>query len=279
MEKLSKDLLSRMHNELQVIAIESENPLQMAERSFYLADATVKELKDTITPQSFKGKEQEIKFFKEIKPLFQKELIYYQELFYYEASKPFGNEKATKGYLSEVMKRIQSYFDKNRYLYNYHQTGSNRYDDDFFLRQSERLPLQPISTIDLDLDFSTPYSTTLAKLLAYEQLRDYLLNSEFNTANSNLPNSTEAKELGLVWSDSKAALIELAYAIYAKGSVNFGKASIKQIVTGLEFTFNVQLGNFYRTYLDLLLRKKKSTPYLDGLKDFLLIYMEESVDK
>ncbi|MEG2391707.1 MAG: RteC domain-containing protein, partial [Pseudomonas sp.] len=53
------------------------------------------------------------------------------------------------------------------------------------------------------------------------------------------------------WTDPKNAAVELGYAIYAKGSLNNGNVDIKEIMTYLESSFNIDLGDYYRTYLSL----------------------------
>jgi hypothetical protein len=66
--------------------------------------------------------------------------------------------------------------------------------------------------------------------------------------------------------------------LYCRGSLNHGNADVKDIITELEYLFNVQLGNFYRTYFDMGIRKKSRTPYLDSLKETLERRMDEGLE-
>jgi len=265
-----------MHFGLQKIALEAENNLQKAQRSFYLIEETIGKIKEFISSYIFKDKEEEIVFFKNIKPSFQKELIFFEKLYYIEARRPMGSEEAEKEFLKLSLIQIQSFFDENKHVYCYHLTGDTSLDTVYFVRGEMQNPLQPVSTSDMDLTFSTPFSFTLAKLQAYEKLKDYLLlamNPERHQAGSG-----DKKKSGLTWTDSKAALIELVYALQARGSFNFGQSNIKQIVAELESLFHVQLGNVYTVKLGMNIRKKSRTPFLDNLKSSLEKDLDDDLD-
>ncbi|MEP0712451.1 MAG: RteC domain-containing protein, partial [Algoriphagus sp.] len=78
------------------------------------------------------------------------------------------------------------------------------------------------------------------------------------------------------WTDSKSALIELAYALHSRGAVNHGKSDVKAIITLMESLFNVQVGNFYRTFQSMRGRKKNRTIFLDSLKESLVKRMDDT---
>ncbi|WP_057940545.1 RteC domain-containing protein [Algoriphagus resistens] len=78
------------------------------------------------------------------------------------------------------------------------------------------------------------------------------------------------------WTDSKSALIELAYALHSRGAVNHGKSDVKAIITLMETLFNIQVGNFYRTFQSMRGRKKNRTIFLDSLKESLVKRMDET---
>jgi len=53
------------------------------------------------------------------------------------------------------------------------------------------------------------------------------------------------------WTGETVELIELAYALYASGNTNNGKATIRQIIAALERAFNIDLGvsiGYFKTY-------------------------------
>lgn len=77
------------------------------------------------------------------------------------------------------------------------------------------------------------------------------------------------------WTISKTALTELIYALYSKSVFNNGNADIKQIAQSFEAFFNIDLGDFYHTYLELKNRKINRTKFIDSLREGLIQKMEE----
>ncbi len=269
MEKFAKELLATLEQELQQVGVETENNLQQFERSYMIATAKLSQLKDFIQGYTFKSEEEEIKFFKEIKPLFHKEAIFYNELYHFESERPIISEQSQKAYYEKVLDRIMAYFDQNRDLYNYYKTGKINMDEHYFVRNS----VHQNYVLDLDTSFSTPYSFNLAHLQAYEQLCSYV-NTTYYLKEESLNDNTKGSR-GTVWSSTKAALIELAIALYFSGSVNYGKGGFKKFISELEAFFHIQLGNVYRVFLGMVIRKKEPAPFLHHLTDAFIRKLEE----
>lgn len=82
-----------------------------------------------------------------------------------------------------------------------------------------------------------------------------------------------------MWTASKTALIELIYALHTQGVFGNGTIDIKVIATYFEQTFNVNLGDFYHTFLELRNRKTNRTKFIDTLKEGLLRRMDEQEEK
>jgi len=277
MENFTSSLYAKMNEELEQLAMTSDNILQRAEQSYLAVEHTLAELKEYILSYTFKDKDEEIKFFKEIKPMFLSELIYYMEIFQAESWKsPVGREEEIAHY-GLGTKRVDFYFKRHNELYTYYRKGSCENDERYFLRK-EPMPgqIMSFSFSDMDPRFSTIYSFHFAKMQAYEQFSNYLQQCVYRLEHPGMEQvNDESKKSRNVWTDSKADLIELAYGIYARGSVNHGKADIKEIITALELVFNVNLGNFYRTFQNLRIRKNR-TPYWDAAKDALIKTMDNT---
>ncbi|MDX5421848.1 MAG: RteC domain-containing protein [Hymenobacteraceae bacterium] len=272
----SNSLYARMNEGLQRIALASENQLQRAQLSYRAVEAALEELKQFIQDNAFQDPQAEITFFKEIKPLFLKELIFFIELFYLEAHRPVGSKPMQRAYLEQAMDRVAAYFDRNQLLYAYHRMNQTHLDHLFFLRSGNSAPHWPGYALELDASFSTMYSYKLSKLQAYEALREHLQSLLHALEHGQPAAEGPAKRSLITWTDSKAALIELAYALRSRGAVNFGKSDVKEIINGLEQLFNVRLGNFYRVYQGMRIRKKSRTPFLDHLKESLERRMDEA---
>ena len=79
----------------------------------------------------------------------------------------------------------------------------------------------------------------------------------------------------LHWTGTKRALVELIYALDACGCLNKGTVDIKEIVAYFEYVFDIDLGDFYHTYMELKAKTKDRTGFLSTLKDRLLMRMRE----
>jgi len=61
-------------------------------------------------------------------------------------------------------------------------------------------------------------------------------------------------------------LDELGYAMHAHGSFNNGNAPVSKILSALGRMANVDLGNYSRTFQQILSRKEGYSKYLESLK-------------
>jgi hypothetical protein len=261
---------------LEEISTSAENRLQRAERSYQAVQNAILELKTYILNYTFADKQQEILFFKEIKPQFVSELIYNTEVFYIEAGKPVGSIETQSAYYRQTLDRINTYFERNQFVYVYYRMGKTIYDEQYFVRGAGSDHLLPEYSVDIDPRFSTVYSFKFGKLQAYERLTEYLQQSLFQLEHPDGTSETGKKKYRNLWTDTKAALIEVGYALHARGAVNHGKGDVKQIIAALEYIFNTDTGNFYRTFQSMRIRKKNRTPFLDGCKDSLEKWMDDS---
>jgi len=76
------------------------------------------------------------------------------------------------------------------------------------------------------------------------------------------------------WTDNKADLIELIYAISLVRSVENGKVSVKAIKEGFEFIFGIDLGNIHDRIEDIASRKGSRTRYLEKLVECLNKFLD-----
>ncbi len=83
----------------------------------------------------------------------------------------------------------------------------------------------------------------------------------------------------LNWTESKAALVELIYALHSSNSINDGRVDIKTIAELFETIFSIELGDIYHTFSEVRNRKIEQTKFIDLLKDSLLAKMKESDEK
>jgi hypothetical protein len=278
MEHFKNELWNEYQASLQEINSSSLNTYQKASAYLKLSRTTLSKIEVFLSEHSFKDDEEEIHFFKEIKPLFLKEVIYHSELFYFESNRPAHSKPKIQHFIKDQLLLLDAFINKHKSFYNYYRLGLNDKDLTYFKKSSNLSEPAPPDCINLDCNSAVPYGDLLAKLLAYDKLSTYYHKGLDKIKGHPVAEDEPSQKPNdhFVWTESKAALIELAYALYAKGSVNFGACNIKQIIEQFEVLFNVKLGNFYRVYMDMLIRKKGRTPFLDSLKDYLERRMDEA---
>lgn len=89
------------------------------------------------------------------------------------------------------------------------------------------------------------------------------------------PTHPKKKRIKLHWTDQLSDLVELAYGLVAKQSVDGGRALLKNIVSGLEELFDVDLSNHPHLFYSIRHRKKDRAVFLNALHDALTSKMDE----
>ena len=246
--------------------------IKSQEASCLLTEA-FNQLKAFILPYRFKDEEEEILFFKEIKPKFCYRLIYYRKIFNIEMNRPTGIEKQ-RGYLNEVLDDIDKYNHKRLDFIRYYRAGSTHLDTLYFLRNKSGAE-QYLETFyhELDPKFSTNCDFKVAKILANDMLSAYLMH-EIELLNDNGTKNTPSNfpEIKLTWKGTKTELIEQLYS-WDSGNV-FGDVPLTQLADYVQNVFNIRLDkNLSRAFSDMKIRSIP-TPFLDKLKNALLKRMD-----
>ncbi len=272
-------LLKQLNSNLQSIDLEEATTISRAQKSIVCIKNTLTKLKTFILNYTFQDEEEEILFFKEIKPGILSQLIYHIKINNIESKRPIGSFEIQQNYLLKELEKLTLYFNNHLEFYRYYRMNSTFLDDKFFVRGKEDLHLQLDNLmIYIDPEFSTSQDYMVAKIMANDRLEVYL-KTEVDTLSikANNPNWAQLGYLentSLQWSDNKTALVELIYALYASGSINKGRTEIRELSAFFEQAFNVRLTDIYRTYLEL---KSRAIPtkYLDNLRAAFLRKIEE----
>ena len=238
-------------------------------------------LKAFVSEYTFGNEADEIHFFKEIKPQLFCKLIYYRKIYNIESIRPNGSDHAQIKYIERELDSLKIFFDRNIDFYKYYRSGSTHLDKHYFLRGKPDIQMTVESFyFERDPKFSTACDFKVAKILANELLRIYL-NEELlkleqaHYPQSDLPTFPKTRE---TWTGSKTDLVELIYAICETESFSFGKITRKRLADYFESVFNIDLGDVYRTYLEIRERNNR-TQFLDELKEKLIKKMDEDDSK
>lgn len=172
------------------------------------------------------------------------------------------------------------FFRQHAFHYQYYLEDDKAKDKDFFLRRNRSLFPPGRELIPDDPEFSTDLDHLFATFRAYEMLRDFMIKRVRLLYQE--PNNTFLQEImesrKRRWSGSKMDLVEFAYGIYFTQRVNGGKADISDIIGWLEESFNEDLSQAYRMFIDITRRKNISlTKCLDEMRDAIRKHVEESL--
>ena len=71
-------------------------------------------------------------------------------------------------------------------------------------------------------------------------------------------------------------IIELIYALHTEGIFNHGVADIREIVQSFSKAFDIEIGQYHRTFNEITNRKAERTKFLSSLKDSLINRMDQA---
>ena len=175
-------LYEKMEERIREIQSASFPLLKETSQCINVCQEALQELRKMVEKNPLKDSKEEIEFFKEMKPKFYSQFIYYVKVFHIEINRPAASDKVQIAYLESHLNRIKHFFDNNLDFYKYYRSGATHFDEVYFIRGQEDVRLLPDDlTLSIDHSFSTTQSYKVSKLFAYELLRIYL-----NTAISSI---------------------------------------------------------------------------------------------
>lgn len=251
--------------------------LYKAETGKTIVEKCLLKLREEVSKKEFASQADEIHFFKHVKPQIYSKLIYYGKLFEIESKRPRGSHAHQIKYFNKQMQRYKSFFSYNIEFYNYYRRGAMSKDDMPFVRGYYDLSL-PVESYQFvtDKEFSTCQDATVATIMAFDMLIVYLQQVVDELKNTMEPPKSETMDFHskMFWTGAKTDLVELMYALQASGFVNSSTMDIKEMATHFERFFNVDLGNYYNTYMDIRARKANRTRGLERMVEALAMRMD-----
>ena len=238
-----------------------------------ITTAVIKKLRDCAVSKGFEGKDEEIHFFKYLKPQIFSNLIYYRKLFAIESKRPRSTNEAQRQYFVLQIDKLQEYFNTNQEFYHYYRSGATFLDEHYFLRKNADVSLNLDAICFLtDLQFSTSHDSSVAMIMAHNKLILHLKREMLRLDDTPLKITESHRKRApskLFWTANKVDLIELIYALYTSGAINRGAANINEIADSFETLLGTDLGDFYRTYSEIRSRKIHRTKFMEKLKESL----------
>lgn len=273
MKNFAEQLIEELQQQLTpLLPLIEEDPIQNCQMAIRLLLQGYDQLKNVFI-KAHLTPEQEIDFFKNTKPPLTSQIIYFNELFIIEHDKPVATEKTIRKYYNAHLKKREQFFMENAEFYKYYRKGHNYLDDKYFLRnQTDTTFILDSFYFQIDTTFATSHEYKLAQLLANEQLQNYLTEK----LKPSEKNETLNHHKVLKWTASKAGVIELIYALHTAGVFNHGACDVKEIAKGFGKAFDIDIGQFHRTFNEITNRKSERTKFLTMLQEKLKHRMNQA---
>lgn len=261
------ELQNRMKAAIDQITFDQPDAVIRTSQLITCIEGVVLELKRYVLKYKFKTIEEEIEFFKSIKPVFISQLLYHKKLFKILLVESFNDNATRMRYYLRLLKSLENYTIQHQDFYYYILSNSTHMDEKYFLRvnASKRV-------LEGDERFSTTYDNKISRILANQLVKEYVV----DTIKKIKPGAFGNAATPISWTGSKTDLIELIYGLHATGVFNKASSDLKQIASYFETVFNVNLGNYYRTFQEIRIRKSGQVNFLDTVRKNLITKINES---
>jgi hypothetical protein len=131
---LLQTIIVEFENEINKVVINNKKPLQDIEGGMKVCVRYIKMLREFIGQGILDDINEEIYFFKTIKPKFVGQLLYYYYLQQIESKRPKGKDSLVLKFLHDNLKVFNKYLQEEHVGYLYYTRGASHHDKQYFLR-------------------------------------------------------------------------------------------------------------------------------------------------
>lgn len=280
MKQLYKNLLLSIDKEEKTASRNSKSVICEAYHMLSFLRELLTEIKAEVLANGFASAQDEIVFFKCVKPQILGKLIYYNKFIILESNAPQTDE-LLQLYYAEQLKLLNKEFKKDigaSEFYKYYRSGRIDKDETFY-RLGNINFYEGLNSFffEVDTEFSTQYDYKIAKIISFDLLHNYVCSKLGKRDEFGKDAVSSVENSDFSWTDSKNALIELIYALHISGSVSHGRAGIKRITKLFEELFEVNLGDIHHAFHQMKFRAGEKASYLVFLKTSLEQYMDRDI--
>jgi len=265
----------QFNSETQHLAFEEADIILRSKAICTIAQRHLNELKQYVTTTEFTSLDDEIFFFKSVKPLFLTPFLYHRKIHLIELNRPVGSPAIQEAYLQGQIHRVKHFFDKYTSFYQYYRTEDTSKDLQYYTRGhlSEMAMQYPFAT-EADPTFCTGYDYLLARIQANDLTNIYLNRAVFALQHPE-ETAAQAEQPELQWTSASVDLAEFLYGAVADGFINNGKTPISTLARIFGKIFNVNLTFIHKKLEEIRNRKKNRTVFWDRGKRSLQRKIEE----
>lgn len=223
---------------------------------------TLTNFRNKIRKEGFDSTEDEIHFFKYVKPKIQAYLIFYSVLAEIESSKLHMGDPELLNLIDKKVRMFRHIMRENLEFVKYYNSGHTHLDKLYFVRDTEIDSISKNSTNMLvDPEFNASHDFVASNIIAFELFKKHLVPHPEIKMTVGTPKSK------LKWTCSKSDFVEFVYALQSTNAVNYGEAEIKELCTALEPVFQIKIDDPYRTFIDIANRKTGTMKFIPKLEE------------
>lgn len=262
--------LNDYEHQIQTNNNSEKEPREILRLNILHSNNLIFSMRKLIRKNKFANQHDEIKFFKIIKPQICGRLKFYKLRLEYLIEMPFVSISNQEKYIKNKVKLLEQKKEKYPTFYCYLKRGDHIYDDKYFIRNTNQSELFINSDIaDYDPEFSTSHDQLAGEVEFYNLTIKFFKEELYRIQNNQLDfggsQDHRKDKQAFSWSASKTDLVELIYALKVSGAINGGDAQIKELTSTFGDLFNVDLGNYYKTFMDIKNRTKEPAKFLNKL--------------
>jgi hypothetical protein len=264
-----KPSIFQLRQELSGLNFFGDDAISQIQTALQLIRSTTSAIEAEIDGTDFASQEDEIYYFRHVKPPLYSLQIAYRKILKLELLRPSFSKKEFKSILKQKLDFIQGHYIDYPEFTRYYNSTLTEYDQRYFLKAN---------CIDLDYfplyyDYtnSTGYDLVAAYLLAYKFLIDHYDQSEKKS-------QIEMNQLNTSWSSDKLDYVELVSGIHIMASLNMGKDDLKTVNSQLCHMFNIEIKDFYGKRNEIKSRKGIKFRYIKEMFDRLEEHFDENLE-
>jgi len=270
MKKISA-IINDYNFEISEIQKSDLKNLNKTKESIRLTLHCLHQLRLKIRKYDFPSKECEINFFKHQKPYICGNLEYYKCLLRFHTEKPSVDILKQKEHIYKQINKLENKKRKDLDFYKYWKQEEVSFDEKYFIRSNNQLHLfSNYKYADNDPQFSTTHDSRAAEIFTYDLLTTFYAQELYLLKQIDegvvIKEVTPAILMDLFWNASKTDLIEIIYALNAAGAIRNGDKGVKKVVQICELLFEIDLGNYHKTFAEIKAREKDPTKFIDLLR-------------
>ncbi len=254
-------------NEYEALKSSFSDIITKATQMLTYLQRKIKELHKWLKDYVFETKDEEMYFFKELKPKLFSKLIYYKTILKIETNSPASKRQKRKFY-EKALDKVYHYNKRNKEFYEYYRSRASFNDEQYFIRNGENLrPQEDCYLMNYDERVCTSHDYKVAIIMSNDLINTYLEN-KIEEIDKNCQIKHPALTSHFNWTSSKFDLIELIYALHNQKVINYGNVDVKEVAQQICKTFNVEYDDkIYRYYHDIKRRKTNKTRFMQSLSD------------